>query len=251
MARKPLAGTIAANVLAHGTGAINVDGCRVPHAGASDLSGASDVSAAGRWPANVLLSHAEDCGDGCADGCPVAEMDRQSGERPSKAARHGTRGGRGFGNFDHEKSAHATGRWPADPGGGASRFFYAAKPSTRERDAGLGHLPTRAGHEVCGRKEGSAGASNPRAGIQTARRNVHPTVKPIAVMRYLVRLITPPGGLVLDPFCGSGTTGCAAVLEGARFVGLELSPEYAEIARARIAHWKPTQEALWRDHAGA
>jgi site-specific DNA-methyltransferase (adenine-specific) len=64
-------------------------------------------------------------------------------------------------------------------------------------------------------------------------------------MRYLVRLITPPGGLVLDPFTGSGTTGCAAVLEGARFLGLELSPEYAEIARARIAHWAPTQADLW------
>ena len=69
------------------------------------------------------------------------------------------------------------------------------------------------------------------------RRNTHPTVKPIALMRYLCRLITPPGGLVLDPFCGSGTTGCAAVLEGFRFVGIELDEHFAEIAMARVAYW--------------
>jgi len=216
MARKPLAGTIVETVLRYGTGAIDVDGCRIPHAGEVDfarmaLGGASysatrlrrsgnpsiamhkdsrdgheqyEPSSLGRWPANVLLSHSEACGDGCAEGCPVAEL----------------------GDF--------------------ARFFYTAKPSARERDAGLGHLPTR-------------------AGVQTARANVHPTVKPIELMRHLVRLVTPPGGLVLDPFTGSGTTGCAAVLEGARFLGLELSPEYAEIARARIAHWAPTQAELW------
>jgi len=215
MGRKPLAGTIAETVLQYGTGAINVDGCRVPGALDGDPTrfaktdgGAfasfsvspPQVRAEGRWPANVLLGHSEACGDGCAEGCPVAEL----------------------GDF--------------------ARFFYTAKPSTRERDAGLEHLPTRAGHEVCNREEGSAGADNPRAGIRTRRANTHPTVKPIEIMRYLVRLVTPPGGLVLDPFTGSGTTGAAAMLEGVRFLGMELSPEYAEIARARIAYWEGQRE---------
>jgi len=222
MARKPLDGTVAANVLAHGTGAINVDGCRVGtdstrtrhtadmgYRGGLLAAGAGyeTGSASGRWPANVLLSHAEGCADECADGCPVAEL------------------------------------------GDAARYYYCAKPSTSERDAGLEHMPVTPGHEVCDREDGSAGADNPRAGVRTERRNTHPTVKPIAIMRYLVRLVTPPGGVVLDPFAGSGTTGCAAVLEGARFLGLELEPKHAEIARARIAHWAaqvPKQGELWR-----
>ena len=95
-----------------------------------------------------------------------------------------------------------------DQAGGASRFFYCAKASRGERNAGLDD-----------------------------ERNHHPTVKPIALMRHLVRLVTPPGGVVLDPFTGSGTTGCAVALEGFAFVGVEMSEEYAEIARRRIAHW--------------
>ena len=221
MARKPLDGTVAANVLTHGTGAINVDGCRVgtvgwgghQHGWFSSEDGHCGMVAgearpvSGRWPANVLLSHAEGCGDQCADGCPVEEL------------------------------------------GDAARYYYTAKPSTAERDAGLEHLPVTPGHEVCDREDGSAGADHARAGVRTQRRNIHPTVKPIAIMRYLVRLVTPPGGLVLDPFAGSGTTGCAAVLEGARFLGLELEPKHAEIARARIAHWAAQvqqQGDLWR-----
>lgn len=215
MARKPLAGTVAANVREYGTGAINVDGCRVgnerlPQAiagqarlGTFERAHMVTPERYGRWPANVLLGHSEACGNGCAEGCPVAEL----------------------GDF--------------------ARFFYSAKPSTRERDAGLEHLPMVAGHAVCDREEGSAGASHARAGVRTQRRNTHPTVKPIEIMRYLVRLVTPPGGLVLDPFAGSGTTGCAAVLEGKRFIGLELEPAHAEIARARIAHWAPKQAELW------
>jgi site-specific DNA-methyltransferase (adenine-specific) len=136
--------------------------------------------------------------------------------------------------------------------GGASRFFYTAKPSTAERDAGLERLPLMAAKSSMnshnGTRERFDGALTP------CRANIHPTVKPIAIMRYLVRLVTPPGGLVLDPFAGSGTTGCAAVLEGARFLGLELEPKHAEIARARIAHWAaqvPKQGELWPDASAA
>lgn len=108
---------------------------------------------------------------------------------------------------------------------------------------GLSHLPPRTAGELTGRKDGSAGLNNPRAGATgvragTGRRNTHPTVKPVELMRWLVRLVTPPGGVVLDPFTGSGTTGIATMLEGdgRRFVGFDLDPYHVEIARARIAH---------------
>jgi len=130
-----------------------------------------------------------------------------------------------------------------DDSGGASRFFptfrYVAKASRSEREAGCEHLPPRTGAEAVERKEGSAGQQNPRAGAgRTASevRNYHPTVKPIDLMRWLCRLITPPGGTVLDPFTGSGTTGIAARAEGFGFVGIERDPGHCQIARARIEH---------------
>lgn len=191
VARKPLVGTVAANVLEYGTGALNIDGCRivgdvpsVPQPAFNSPTGTvygfkagegrnGEMSSApgGRWPANVAL-----------DEDTAALLDEQTGTLTK----------------------------PCDFGGdsgGASRFFYVAKASTKERNAGL---------------EG---------------RNAHPTVKPIEVMRWLVRMVTPPGGVVLDPFAGSGTTGIAAALEGFRFIGIESEPEYVAIARARLAHW--------------
>lgn len=125
--------------------------------------------------------------------------------------------------------------------GGASRFFYVAKASRSERDAGLAHLPARTCGEATDREDESAGLNSPRAGAgrRGGARNFHPTVKPIDVMRWLVRLVTPPGGLVLDPFAGSGTTGIAALREGTRFVGIDLEPEYARIAIARIEEDAP------------
>ena len=138
-------------------------------------------------------------------------------------------------------------RWPAnvllDDGaadllGEPSRFFYVAKPGRKERDAGCESLPVRDASVTVERDPDSAGAANPRAGAgrNGGARNYHPTVKPIELMRYLCRLVTPPGGLVLDPFLGSGTTGVAALREGFEFVGVEQSAEYAEIAAARITH---------------
>jgi site-specific DNA-methyltransferase (adenine-specific) len=125
--------------------------------------------------------------------------------------------------------------------GAASCYFYVAKPARKEKEAGLDHLPLKtAGEATGGREEGSAGLNSPRAGAgrTSGARNHHPTTKGIDLMRYLARLITRPGGLVLDPFAGSGTTGCAAALEGFNFIGIEKEAEYAEIARARIAHWR-------------
>jgi site-specific DNA-methyltransferase (adenine-specific) len=139
-------------------------------------------------------------------------------------------------------------------GHGASRFFnrlpidaddlvpfiYAAKASRHEREAGCSELPERVPPAVEAQGDfGKSGLNSPRAGAgRTAAgvRNHHPTVKPISVMEWCIRLVTREGALVLDPFCGSGTTGAAAVRLGRRFIGCEQSAEYVEIARARIAH---------------
>jgi site-specific DNA-methyltransferase (adenine-specific) len=436
VARKPLEGTVAGNVLKHGTGAMNIDGCRVPSSDGYEKAWDRPVSTnigaqggayittgdqhtvdlsshkpeGGRWPANVILSHAPDCGeDGCAPGCPCAAMDAQSGVR--KSGRLVLEPGKGVGAASENVYQGGWGDTrredrPASEGG-ASRFFnrlpieaddlvpffYAAKASRSEREEGLnagnmlcaceatraewdaedraastlaetgtqrkraitastpedasawhttlsgsdttgaspkgstfitstrtsrttgsktlrsspesstsasipgatsatacggspaasveseslligsiGISPPKAGPSTdvaapamsaslskrsvrvcprCGgrdrkagasdaveREEGSAGMNSPRAGAgRTAKDGVwcsHPTVKPIAVMRHLVRLCCRTGGTVLDPFMGSGTTGVAAMRENVQFVGIEREPEYFAIAKARI-----------------
>ena len=271
LCRKPLAQSVARNVLEHGTGGLNVDGCRVGEADtrakASVTSlgvvamagGQSDGelmagSECGRWPPNLVLTHSATCtAIICAEGCPVREIDEHSGVSVSRegAPRSSAQPGDGYG-MTHTGAEY-------NDQGGASRFFpvfrYAAKPSRAEREAGLSHLPPTSGAEAVGRKEGSAGVNNPRAGAgRTAAeiRNIHPTVKSQALMRWLVRLVTPPGGRVLDPFTGSGSTGVACAYEGFSFTGVELSPEYADLARARIAHasGEAEREAPLFAHAG-
>ncbi len=210
VARKPLekGKTVAGNVLAHGTGGINIDGCRIGHTvetwpksrsyapgqmqpGHEGSTQETGDAPKGRWPANLL----HDGSDEVLSLFP--ETKSGSGVRRPKAA-----------NSEHVYS----GGWGADaaeyPGdsGSAARFFYSAKANKKDRGEG----------------------------------NNHPTVKPTDLMRYLCRLVTPPGGTVLDPFTGSGSTGKAAVLEGFGFIGCELSTEYAAIATARIAHAETT-----------
>jgi site-specific DNA-methyltransferase (adenine-specific) len=199
VARKPLTGTVAANVLAHGTGALNIDGCRVAHWGGdpSVQDYASTVSPPrGRWPANLVHDGSDEV---------LAAFPDSNGSGPARKLKRGEReDGAGWG------MAGADGELRDAGTGSAARFFYCAKASKSDRGEG----------------------------------NVHPTVKPTELMRYLCRLITPPGGVVLDPFTGSGSTGKAAVLEGFRFVGCELSDEYVRIAEARIAHaWTSTIKA--------
>jgi site-specific DNA-methyltransferase (adenine-specific) len=129
-------------------------------------------------------------------------------------------------SFDHERTE--------------APFCYFSKPSRGEREAGCDHLPAVSGAMAVDREEGSPGSQSPGAGagrVAEEIRNVHPTVKSIALMRWLCRLITPPGGTVLDPFLGSGTTGCAAALERFDFIGIEREAEYVAIAEARIAYW--------------
>lgn len=290
LARKPLEGTVAENVLKYGTGAINIDECRIggeqrfnPSAssiysqGEKPMDDAGGRPAVGRWPAHLVLTHAPECrkvgveedtrnvhvgeklrpslsedwGMGrmatepvtilrdkyeCVPGCPVRIIDEQSGispPHPGGVREHTS----SFGIINDDGwQPHGSTYIQPDEGGGASRFFYVAKPSKAETEAGLGALPELSGGELTDRKDGSKGLENPRAGAGRGggRRNIHPTKKPIELMRYLVRLITPRGGIVLDPFTGSGTTGLASLVEGCRFVGFEMSAEYHAIASERM-----------------
>lgn len=259
LARKPLVGTVAANVDAYGTGALGIAGCRVP--GTPQRTGAKsdDASATvntygerqrwaarydanlppGRWPPNLLLAHLPECADECAPWCAVEEMGRQSGESRSAAPgsvirRRDTPKSQSIGAESRPIGAVMLTHGDT---GTAARFFpcfrYQAKASRSEREAGL----REAGRSTMG--DGIGGQPNQ----SIPSRNLHPTVKPLALMRWLCRLVTPPGGIVLDPFNGSGSTGCAAVQEGFQYLGIERESEYCEIARARIAHWAELRDA--------
>jgi site-specific DNA-methyltransferase (adenine-specific) len=239
VARKPFPGTVAANVLAHGTGGLNVDGCRVGteatvtvrngNSGAHGRYGKDDrvfsrENPPGRWPANLI----HDGSDEVMELFPVTGASkatpRNNGEFKSVAK------GR---EFPHVTHGHD------DNGGSAARFFYCAKASKRDRDEGCEGLeevqrgvgdvrPSGDFGERLGPREDGSERKPPTG------RNHHPTVKPTDLMRYLCRLVTPPSGIVLDPFMGSGSTGKAAMLEGFEFIGIEREAEYAQIAKTRI-----------------
>ena len=190
LARKPLGGTVAATVLEHGTGALNIDATRYAYGDPA-------------WPG-------------------PQERHADIGRGKSTLLR--------LGPIQAAQMADG-GRWPAN-------VYYCPKASRSEREAGLAEagIEPVAGFDAVDRAEGSAGLT-PRAGAgRTAKeiRNTHNTVKPIGLMSWLVRLVTPPGGLVVDPFCGSGTTGIAAATQGFRFIGCEMNERYVNIARARI-----------------
>jgi site-specific DNA-methyltransferase (adenine-specific) len=236
LARKPLEGTVAANVLKWHTGAINVDGCRVltdatvddPRLGGAGIWSTGKMakhtygeyagravgsSPAGRWPANLI----HDGSDEVVGLFPDSKTTRI--EKPC---------------FDPEITGHRWGTMQGNRGargyngeGSAARFFYCAKVSPSERNAGLSDLPDK--------EWKGDGAAIPQRGERpfNPSKNNHPTVKPIALMRYLCRLITPPGGSVLDPWMGSGSTGVACKEEGFRFTGMEQDEGYYTIARAR------------------
>lgn len=210
MARKPFAGTVAANVLVHGTGALNIDGCRV------DFSSKADEATS-----KAKNQHADfDSGPRLGNNVYGTDLSNRPNYNPP---------GRWPANLLHD------GGEPADLLGSAARFFYCAKASKKDRDFGLGNLPLK---EAGVGDERASGSFNERLGKTTVapRANHHPTVKPTDLMRYLLRLVTPPGGVALDPFMGSGSTGKAAVLEGFGFIGIEREAEYLAIARARIDH---------------
>lgn len=311
--RKPLVGTVAANVVRHGTGALNIDATRIASDGehmrhgtvtkqtsvsgddrsalaagmyAAGASFTPTNHAGGRWPPNTVLVHTPDCrqtgtrtvkapvinrftdgmkpfGDGaghpyesvgggdeeipvweCSDGCPVKALDEQNGSSSSSI--------RSGGEGEHLDPSREGWRFKRAEGGfndagGASRFFpqfsytaeeapfrYMAKAGRSERDEGVVGTPAKQMDES--RDPDAPGANNPRNRGGRVASNFHPTVKPIALMRWLARLVTQPDGTILDPFMGSGTTGCAAMYEGFNFIGIEQSDEYLEIARQRIEY---------------
>jgi site-specific DNA-methyltransferase (adenine-specific) len=255
--RKPLEGmTVAECAMRWGTGGINIDGCRIgsevrfngPSGGSPDgdevyalgMRGKGDGTIAeGRWPAHFVMTHAPECDDAaCATGCPVAMLDAQSGvTKSSDSVRHNSAVTDQLAKGD-ERARDSFGH--ADSGG-ASRFFYCAKPSRAETEAGLDALEVHSAGELTDRNDGSKGLQSPRAGAGRGggRRNTHPTKKPIELMRHFVRLVAPPkrGDVpptILDPFAGSGTTGLAALVEGCRFLGIEMEPQYHRIASERL-----------------
>lgn len=254
VARKPLTGTVAANVLEYGTGALNIDGCRVDaedggrplrevaalrddvqysgnalvgridgSLGTSKAVGSTDK---GRWPANLIHDGSEEV---------VALFPANAG---AAAPVKGTESSKAStGNITGERERVA-GAFHADKGS-AARFFYCAKTSKKDREEGLDSFDDRVlafSNQARAQLERGIVHDGDKYNKPVIRKNDHPTVKPTDLMRYLCRLVTPPNGTVLDPFMGSGSTGKAAVLEGFNFTGIEREAEYFAIAEARIAH---------------
>jgi len=240
VARKPLVGTVAENVLTHGTGAINVDGCRIgtddslgrPYGGGNEIYGKYNMAngtrtgdgLAGRWPANLIHDGSEEV----------------MGLMPN--VKSGVKSGGQYARITgvHDGGQRSDGTACYGDSGSAARFFYCAKASKADRDEGCGGLEIK--QTVGG--GGLTAAGGACGSIKAPARNHHPTVKPTSLMRYLCRLVTPPGGVVLDPFMGSGSTGKGAMLEGFRFIGIEREAEYLEIARARIDAATKSDNAL-------
>lgn len=237
MARKPLIGTVAANVAAHGTGALNIEDCRIGlestrrtcngigRSLSFDLaaSGTARVngSDSGRWPANLIHDGSDEVIAGFPETKKAGNIKESSITAGSSVF--------GIGGLGKRNPAIA-----GDNGGYAARFFYCAKASKKDRDDGLEEfekksLPTLGGAN----REGNIDPVSERFRTPS-RANTHPTVKPTDLMRYLCRLVTPPSGTVMDPFMGSGSTGKAAVAEGFKFIGIERDEEYVKISKARI-----------------
>ena len=298
LARKPLEKglSIAENILKWGVGGINIEASRIGSGGkkwetprggiwTTDIDAKAELidNPLGRFPANIILTHHEDCeckgtkkvkpsngsgkasekgggfskgmfGDGtsdnigggftdadgnetienwdCHEDCPIRILDEQSGVSKSSNTKRNRNTLGSFGMPNDETPEY-------NDKGGASRFFYVAKASKSERNKGLDEFEAKAvaaGNQAKAElKRGNLefNSSNKHNKVEFLK-NFHPTVKPIKLMQYLVKMITPPNGIVLDPFCGSGTTGVACKLDGFQFVGLEQDPEYFRIAEARI-----------------
>jgi DNA modification methylase len=305
LARKPLEKglSVAENILKWGVGGINIDASRVGSETRTTPVFSNDTKEdgttfnlnsniqhervetnQGRFPANIILTHHEDCvckgtkkvksdahhttkyngkstlyeggwkeGEDmgnkfadengqetiedwdCHEDCPIRILDEQSGILKSGGGDKSTKGKelKNYGIYGKFTPTETKSYQPDK--GGASRFFYVAKASKAERNNGLDGFDTK-------QTIGGGGTYNEEAGakygsIKAEGKNFHPTVKPIKLMQYLVKMITPPNGIVLDPFCGSGTTGIACKIDGFNFVGLEQDSEYTKIAEARIDNY--------------
>jgi len=217
MARKPFKQSVAKNMLKHGTGGINIDACKVK----------TEIGNKSRFPANLIL-----------DEESAKLLDKQSGNtsktgnRSIKSKNNNQDSGNPFSAKGNLKNCEYT------DSGGASRFFYCAKASKAERNVGLDDMPEVECKTGCGGKMPIDDNGKQRDRFRKVARNHHPTVKPIKLMEYLVKLVTPPNGLVLDPFMGSGSTGVACVRNDFRFIGIEIGDDYFNIASKRIKHHK-------------
>lgn len=267
VARKQFKGSVADNVMKWGTGAINIDDSRI---GTSDKFGGGSKGTSGfaagyegdgwkpgsdlgRWPANVILSHNEDCElvGFVDDNYDINSFDE--GAKPfgdAEGESYTTKTAEGFTEVWKCTDGCAVmllDNQSIDPKKPLSRFFYSTKAAPKEKNAGItkesenDRFKTRQCTQ-CKKNVpyvGSCGCENAEVEMVAPKptKNTHPTVKPIDVMRYLVRLVTPPGGFVIDPFMGSGTTGIAAILEGFNFYGIEKDADSYEIARERIIWW--------------
>jgi DNA modification methylase len=255
LARKPLIGTVANNVLTHGTGGLNIDGSRVVAEGENfdnlksrpigklntrrndetdeefdvrvnespeQLAALAKLKELGRWPANFIYDGSDEV---------VALFPNSNGAGGSTPNVKVTGYGDGIGNGTTIYTPNDRKEFNSGSGS-AARFFYCAKASKRDRNEGLDGFEAKRDHD--GRADGGVGGDNPRNRTNNAKLNHHPTVKPTTLMQYLVRLVTPPSGIVLDPFMGSGSTGKACAYEGFDFIGIDQSAEYVAIAQARI-----------------
>lgn len=242
LARKPFPGTVAANAQEYGTGALNIDGCRIsttdtyayPNgAGGNSFTVGGGVDgtrtdtpsmhASGRWPANFVHDGSEEVVGMFPDSSITGNRRIKNRVQQNKE------------NTPFTRSVNAS---EFTDSGSAARFFYTAKASRAERNHGLSGMRRAAMNWSSG--EQSPGTFQSPNTDRTSE-NFHPTVKPISLMTWLCRLITPPGGIILDPFMGSGSTGVAAKREGFDFIGIELDPHWCEVAKRRIgmaAHQK-------------
>jgi DNA modification methylase len=247
LARKPLVGTVAANVLTYGTGGLNIDGSRVEgdkgngnwkgvttpdqsdniYAGGWDGSvqgeePMTEKGTIGRWPANVIHDGSDEV---------VALFPEAKGKVGMKILSDFT-----FSVGDKVDGAKFASQAGLGDSGSAARFFYCAKASKRDRNEGLDGFEAKNNGKMM--RNANNTSEEPSVGFERfatePSANHHPTVKPTDLMRYLCRLITPPNGTVLDPFMGSGSTGKAAMYEGFKFIGIEMTDEYLSIAKARI-----------------
>lgn len=247
VARKPLSGTVAANVTEYGTGALNIDVCRVGseqrfNAAANKPGGnsynmgvvgmpqdAEGRRCEGRWPANLIH-------DGSAEVVELFPTTKSGKQAKGGHVRNTDKTCNAYGKFEGQR---CEGNVLYGDQGSAARFFYCAKASKTDRESGLQDAADRVLARSCqaqaqAKRGNTVVAESGAYNKARIRKNNHPTVKPTELMRYLCRLVTPPGGIVLDPFMGSGSTGKAAMLEGFRFIGIELDPDYFDIACRRI-----------------
>jgi site-specific DNA-methyltransferase (adenine-specific) len=251
--RKPLVGTVAENVLEWGVGGINIDATRIGTEtvtintfdnGAKPFGDAigepfTSRESVGRWPANIIL-----------DEYTAELLDEQSGIRPG--GQFPSKRGQAVNTSFASGQETVGGARSMGDTGGASRFFYVAKANKKDRNEGLDDLVAQksAGKgnglgrlcAICGASILKPCECPDRTFVNPPKQNFHPTVKPTALMQYLVRLVVPEGGTVLDPFTGSGSTGKAALLEGKKFLGIELTEEYLPIIAGRLEHAANTKE---------